>query len=132
MMPFYGRNTTMTDMRPNAERFLHHGAAVGAFLTGVVRWYCNDRDVMQAAVVGKPVQEDSPASVINAFCQFAVVYHVADLKVLIGNQVVRRDQRVCLFAGKIFTLPLHFQMLFAQSLSALLSIDRLLVCPTCT
>ncbi len=115
----------MTDMRPHAQRFLHHGATVGALLTGVVRWYCNDRDVMQEAVVSKPVQEDAPANVMNAFCQFAVVYHVADLKVLIGNQVVRRDQRVCLFTGKIFTLPLNLQMLLGKSFSCFLAIGRL-------
>src|SRR6266851_3885564 len=61
---------------------------------------------------------------MNALRQCAV----ADGKVLIGNQVARRDQRVCLFAGKIFTLPLHFQMLFGQSLSGLLSIGRFLLC----
>jgi hypothetical protein len=31
-----------------------------------------------------------------------------------NNQVARRDIRVCHFAGKIFTLPLDFQMLLSQ------------------
>jgi len=60
---------------------------------------------MQERVSGKPLQEDPQPAIMNALCQFAVADHIADLKVLIGNQVARRDQRVCLFAGKIFTLP---------------------------
>ena len=34
-----------------------------------------------------------------------VLDHVRYLQVFIGNQVVRRDQRVCRLPGKIFTLP---------------------------
>jgi hypothetical protein len=63
---------------------------------------------------------------MDRFGQFAVADHVADLKVFIGNQVVRRDQRVCLFPGKIFTLPLHFQMLLCQLLPGFLSVRRFL------
>ena len=44
---------------------------------------------------------------MNALGQFAVLDQVADLKVFVGNQVVRRDQRVRRLSGEIFTLPLH-------------------------
>src|SRR5215469_5485116 len=64
---------------------------------------------------------------MNALRQFAVADQVRNLKVLIGNQVARRDQRVCLFAGKIFTLPRNFQMLLGQSLPGLFSIGGLLL-----
>src|SRR5438876_503851 len=121
MIAVQNHTTAMTNVRTNTQRLLHDGGANGAFLTAIVRWHGDDRDIMQEAVTGKPLQEDSPTSVMNALRQFAVADHVGYLKVLIGNQVARRDQRVCLFAGKIFTLPLHFQMLFGQSLSGPLS-----------
>ncbi len=115
-------------MRAHTQRLFDDGIAVRAFLAGEMGWYGNDRDSMYDAIVGKPVQEYPPASVMNAFCQSAVTDHSADLKVLIGKQVVRRDQRVCLFAGKIFALPLHFQMLLGKGFPRLLSVGRLLLC----
>src|SRR5258708_18306787 len=51
-----------------------------------------------------------------------VAVHSADVKVLIGNQVGRRDQRVCLLAGKVFTLPLHFQISFCQCLAGFFAV----------
>src|SRR5713101_10146755 len=114
-------------MRAHTQRLFHDGVALRALLAGEMGWDSQDLDSMHPAIVGKPVQEYPPASIMNAFCQSAVTDHVADLKVLIGNQVVRRDQRVCLFAGKIFTLPLHFQMLLCQSFPCSLSIGRFLV-----
>src|SRR5262249_29493212 len=39
-----------------------------------------------------------------------------------GHQVARRDKRACLFAGMIFTLPLHLQVLFGYGLARLLAI----------
>ena len=109
---------SMADVCPNTEAFLDDRATVGAFLTGIVRCNCNDFDSMQEAIAGNPLQEYAPASVMNAFREFAVTDHIADLKVLIGNQVARRDQRVCLLSGKIFTLPLDLQMLLGESLSS--------------
>src|SRR5712691_9312853 len=54
--------------------------------------------------------------------------HVAYLKMFIGNQVVRRDERACRFAGPVFTLPLHFQIGFCQVLPGFLAIaTRLLL-----
>jgi hypothetical protein len=83
--------TSMADMCPNRERLFDHRATVGAFLTGIVRWHGNDRDIMQEAVSGNPLQEYPPSGIMNALCQFAVADHIANLKVLVGNQVVRRD-----------------------------------------
>ena len=107
--------------------FLDDGATIGAFLAGIVRRNCNHGDIMQEAVSCNPLQEDAPTSIMNALRQFAVTDHVANLKVLIGNQVARRDIRVCLLAGKIFTLPLDFQMLLRQSLSGFLPVRRFLL-----
>ena len=127
LISVHDQATSWANMRANTQRLVDDGIAARTFLAGVLRWYGNDRDSMDDAIVGKPLQEYPPTSVMNAFCQFAVTDHVADLKVLIGNQVVRRDERVCLFAGKIFALPLHFQMLLGKGFPCLLSVGRLLV-----
>ena len=108
MVAIENHTTAMADVRPDAERLLHDRTAVRAFLAGEMGWDCNHRDIMQERVSVKPLQEDPPTGIMDRFGKFAVADHIADLKVFIGNQVARRDQRVCLFAGKIFALPLHF------------------------
>jgi hypothetical protein len=117
----------MADVRPNRERLFDDGATVGAFLTGIVRWNCDDEGIMQERVSGNPLQEYSPTSIMDRFGEFAITDHIADLEVLIGNQVVRRDQRVCLFAGKIFALPLDFQMLLGEGFPRLFPVRRFLL-----
>lgn len=56
-----------------------------------------------------------------------VLDHILYLKVLKGNQIARGDERVCLLAGKIFTLPLYLQMDLCQLLPGLLAIGRFLL-----
>ena len=109
-------------MRAHTQRLFHDGVALRALLAGEMGWDSQDLDSMHPAIVGKPVQEYPPASVMNAFCQFAVADHVADLNVLKGNQVVRRDQRACQLPGMIFTLPVNFQVLFTEALTRLATI----------
>ncbi len=87
-----------------------------------MRWHRDNGDSMQQPIVVEPAHEDPPTSIMDTLGQVPVADHVADLKVLIGNQVVRRDQRVCLFAGKIFALPVHLQIAFRQCCSGLLAI----------
>jgi hypothetical protein len=116
--------TLSTDMGANRERFLDDRATLGTHLTGVLWWNCYDRNVMQSPIVLQPAGECAPTCIVDRLGKFPVVYHIANLKVFIGDQVVRRDVRVCRLAGKIFALPLHFQMLFSKSLSGLLAISR--------
>src|SRR2546429_201652 len=87
--------TAMTDMCSNTERLLNHSATVGAFLAGIVRWHGDDGDSMQEPIAGEPLQEDPPSCIMDGFSQLAITDHILDLKVFIGNQVVRRDKRVC-------------------------------------
>ena len=82
---------------------------------------------MHDAVGFHPVEELSPCRIMDTLGKFMVLDHIADLKVFIGNQVVRRDERACRFAGKIFTLPLHFQIGFGQALSGFLAVLALLL-----
>src|SRR5713226_2349232 len=77
---------------------------------------------MQRTIIVEPPQEETPPDVMDAFGKMPVFRHVPNLKVFIGNQVVRRDERVCLLAGKIFTLPLHLQIALCQCLSGLLAV----------
>jgi hypothetical protein len=73
------------------------------------------------------LEEDPPSGIVDRFGKLAVTDHIAYLKVFVGNQVARRDIRVCHFAGKILTLPLHFQMLLGQTFLSLFSVRRLLL-----
>src|SRR5260370_14227841 len=91
MIAIQNHATAMTDMCPNAERFVHDGATLAAFLTGVVRRHSDDGDIMQEPIAGKPLKKYPPTSIMNALCQLAVANHIANLKDLICNQVVRRD-----------------------------------------
>jgi hypothetical protein len=118
---------TSANMRTNGQGLLDHSSACTAFLTGIVRWNGNHIDLMHMAIVLQPANEGSPTCIMDRFSQFAVTYHVSDLKVFIGNQVVRRDVRVCYFTSKILTLPLHFQMLLGQSFAGFLAVRRFLL-----
>src|SRR5947207_1625765 len=77
---------------------------------------------MQQAIVVEPVKEDTPSCIMDRFSEMAISDHIVYLEMLIGNQVVRRDERVCLLTGKIFTLPLHFQIALCQRLPGLLAV----------
>lgn len=111
--------TTSTDMCTNRKRLLHCCSAQRTILRGVLGSNCNHRDIMHMPIVLQPTNEGSPSCIMDRFSEFAVAYHVPDLKVFIGNQVARRDIRVCYFPSKILTLPLDFQMLLGKSFSSL-------------
>src|SRR5437879_4461299 len=110
MIPVEYHTTASTNMRANAQGFLHNRPTRGTVLTGVVGGYCYDRDCMQCGVVVYPQEKPSPASIVNTLGKVAVSSHIANLQLFKGNQVVRRDERVCLLSGKIFTLPLDVEM----------------------
>src|SRR5260370_4491524 len=82
---------------------------------------------MQEPIAGKPLQKDSPSCIMDRLGKLTVTDHILDLKVFIGNQVARRDERVCLLSGKILTLPLDFQMLLGQLLAGFISVRRFLL-----
>jgi len=127
MIAIQNHTATSTDMRPNAERLLNNRVAIRTFLAGIVRWYGDDRDLMQEPIAGKPLQENSPSCIMDRLGKLPVADHILHLKVFMGNQVVRRDKRVCLLSGKILTLPLDFQMLLRQLLAGFLSMSRFLL-----
>ncbi len=64
---------------------------------------------------------------MDRFSQLAIAYHIAYLKVFIGNQVARRDIRVCHLSGKIFALPLNLQMLLGKCFPGFLPVSRFLL-----
>ncbi len=109
-------------MRARTERLAHPFPTARAILTGVLWGNCYHVDAMHCCIVVHPSQELPPGRVVNTFGECAVLHHVGYLKVFIGNQIARRDERACLFAGKVFTLPLHFQIRFCQVLPGFLSI----------
>ena len=127
MIPIEHNPTTSTDVSPNTERFFDDRATVGALLAGEMRWNCNQGNIMQEGIALDPLEEDAPSCIMDRFGKLAVFDHIADLKVFIGNQVARRDVRVCHLSGKILTLPLNFQMLLGQAFLGFLSVRRLLL-----
>src|SRR5258708_8154760 len=127
MISIQNHTAPSTNMRPNTERLVHNRVAVGAFLAGVVRWDSDDRDLMQEPIAGKPLQENPPSCIMDRLGKLAVTDHVLNLKVFIGNQVARRDERVCLLSGKILTLPLNLQMLLGQLLAGFHTASRFLL-----
>src|SRR5690348_8103471 len=114
-------STTRTDMCPNTEGLFDDRATVGTLLARVLGRDCNHGDIVQERIAFDPLEEGPPSCIMDRFGKLAVTNHVPDLKVFIGNQVARRDQRVCLLSGKIFTLPLNLQMLLGQSFLCFLS-----------
>ena len=118
MITIEHNTTASADMRTDRERFLDDRATFRALLTSVLRWDGDALRFVQSCIVSNPLEEDPPTCIMDRFCQFAVAYHVPNLKVFIGNQVARRDVRVCRLTGKILTLPLHFQVLLGQCISA--------------
>ncbi len=114
-------------MRPGGERFLDALSTARTILTRIVWSDGDDGHLMHDAIGFHPTEEVTPCRIIDALGKLLVLDQVADLQVFVGNQVVRRDQRVRRFAGEIFTLPLHFQRRFRQALSGLFAILALLV-----
>jgi hypothetical protein len=114
-------------MRPGGERFLDALPTARTVLTRILWWDGNDWHIMHDAVGFHTDEELTPGSIMNALGKLLVLNQVADLKVFVGNQVVRRDKRVRRLTSEIFTLPLHFQRRFRQALSGLLAVLALLL-----
>ena len=78
-------------MRTGRECFLHTLPTARAVLARVV-WRNRDHFYPMHHGVGlHPVQELSPCCIVETLGKFVVLDHVVDLKLFIGNQVVRRD-----------------------------------------
>ncbi len=109
-------------MGPGREGFLDALSTARTVLTGVL-WRNGDHLYSMHHAVGlHPVEELPPCCVMDTLGKLMILDQVADLKLFIGNQVVRRDKRVRCFPSEIFTLPLHFQVRFSQVLSGLLAV----------
>ncbi len=103
----------MTHMRPHTQALPDSHATRTTILTREVWGDGNGGKSMEGCVVGGPAQEHAPCGITDALGKMVVLDHIRDLEVFVGNQVVRRDERVCRLAGKIFTLPLHLEIRFA-------------------
>src|SRR5215472_8404553 len=114
-------------MSPLRERFVDPLATSRTLLRGKL-WGDGDHwNAMELSIDLHPCQEPAPRSIADGFGQSVVLDQVAYLQVLIGNQIVRCDERVGLFTGKILTLPLHLEIRLCQALASFLAICTLLV-----
>ena len=85
-------------MCPSRERFLDTLPTARTVLACILWWDGDDWHIMHDAVGLDPAEELPPCSIMNALGQFLVLNQIADRKMLVGNQVVRRDERVRRFA----------------------------------
>jgi len=113
MISIQDHATARTYVCANTKSLFDQCSTCATALAGVLWCHCNHRDIVQEGIVVKPSEEISPSCIMDRFGELMISDHIADLKLFIGNQVARRDQRVCLLSGKIFTLPLHIQMVFS-------------------
>src|SRR6266704_499626 len=111
-----------THMCASGERFLDTLSTARAILTGVGWGHGDDWHIVHDTISFDPSEELAPGRIMDTLGKLMVLDQVADLKEFVGNQVVRRDERVRRFTSEIFTLPLHFQIRFSQALSSFLAI----------
>jgi hypothetical protein len=117
LVPIQDEATACTDVGSYTQGLFDQGPTRRTPLTGELGRDGDHGDVMHHAVGFDPVEEDTPSGIVNGFRQVMVLDHVANLKVLISNHIARCDERVCLLAGKIFTLPLDLEIRFRQPLA---------------
>ncbi len=110
-------------MRAFAQRLLDDLPTSGALLTGEMGSNDNDRNLMHHSIGGDPLKELPPGRVTDALGKGVIAHHVGNLEVFIGNQVVRRDERVRRFPSEIFTLPLDLEIALCEFLADLFAID---------
>jgi hypothetical protein len=106
--------TRGADVRPHAQAFLHPFATARAILRGELGGDGHNGDAMQPAIVAHPGEKLPPTGIADTLCQMVILDEMGYLQVFKGYQVVRLDKRPCLLAGKVFTPPLNFEMLFRQ------------------
>src|SRR5262245_27983298 len=104
-------------MGADGEAFPDPEATPTAILARVGRRDRHDRDTVKAPIVADPREEQAPTSIMNTLGEVVILHHVLDVQVFVGNQVVRRDQRTCLFHGEVFTLPTHFLVASSEALA---------------
>src|SRR2546425_10753706 len=104
-------------MCPGGERLLHALSTARTVLTGILWGDGDDGHLMHDAIGLHPTEEVPPCRIMDALGELMILDQVTDLQVFVGNQVVRRDERVRRLTGEIFTLPLHFQRGFREASS---------------
>ena len=114
-------------MRPHTECLVDALATARTVLCGELWRDGDDRNVMQFPIIVDPDQEPSPRGIADGLREFVVLDQIGDLQVFIGNQIARCDKRACRLPGKVFTLPLYFQIRFGKPLPSLPSILALLL-----
>jgi hypothetical protein len=123
--------TARAHMRPHPQRLLHPHPArcpVGqdpATVLGCVgRRHGHHRDTAELTVIAEPVQEEAPGGIVDALGKTAVLGHIGDPHVFVGDQIVRLDQRSRRLTGEVFPLPTNFQIPLGQVFPRLLPVLR--------
>ena len=126
LISIHHQATRGAHMRSHTERLFDACATGATILAGEVGRNRYHRNVVYFPVVVDPCKELPPGCIADRFGEVMVLDHVTDRKLFIGNQVVRRDKRVRLLSGEIFTLPLYLQMSLSKFLLCLFTVLGLL------
>src|SRR5260370_33663389 len=108
LISVYHQTAMRTDMRPYTERLVDSLPTSRTLLRGEVWGHGYHRHLMHIPIVVHPPEEPSPRRIMDGLRKAMVLDQVRNLKVLIGNQIARCDERACLLTSKIFTLPIDF------------------------
>src|SRR6266446_8839768 len=119
--------TMRTHVRAYTERLVDPLATPGTVLRGEVGCHRSHVHLVQCPIIVHPLQEPPPGGITDRLSESMIFDQVSNLQVFIGNQVVRRDQRVRCFPSEILTLPLDFQIRFGKKFSGFLAVLALLL-----
>ena len=111
-----------TDMGSGTQGLFDPGATFTTILAREMRRNRYDRNIVDRAIVLDPPEKATPRGITDGLGQVVVLDQIGDLEILVGNQVVRRDKRVCRFPSKIFTLPTDLEIRLAEFLPRLCAI----------
>jgi hypothetical protein len=110
LVSVHDKSTGRTDVGAHTQTLLDECATSTTVLAGVVWGNFDGWYPMECSIVVDPGNELSLSSIIDGRGEMSVLDHISNLQIFIGNQVVRRDERIRFFPSEVFTLPLNFEM----------------------
>ncbi len=97
-------------MGANGQTLLHDLPTLVAFLRGRAGVHSNDLMTSSCSLIREDVEEGTPGSVHDAFCQGMVLYHVQHVQWLNGDGMVLLCVALGGFVVKVPPLPLDLQV----------------------
>ena len=122
MIPIHHPSAVWTAIDSNLQTYFHPPSTIRALLRSESGRNGHDHFAEHFSVVVHPGEKAAPSGIVDALGETMVFHHVFHLKLFVGDQVVRPNERTCSLCRKVFTLPTHFQVSSYQSHSRLASV----------